>query len=250
MQRYFVPRDNWRDDRVIITGEDAKHILKVMRMQDGDQIICSDNGGRTSLCEIVELGGDTVEVLVLKDVETQAEMPVFVTIAQGLPKGDKLEYIVQKGTELGAVSFFPFAADRSVVKWDEKKAAKKQERLEKIAKEAAEQSHRSRVPEILKPGSFSDLLKMAEQYNIKIVAFEEEAKQQETSRFASVLHSASRKDSILCVIGPEGGISEKEAISLREHGFVLCGLGPRILRTETAPLYMLSAISYHFELKG
>ncbi len=250
MQRYFVPPENWRDDRIGITGEDAKHILKVMRMQDGDNIICSDNCGRTSLCEIVELSGNTVEVQVIKDIEKQAELPVSVTIAQGLPKGDKLEYIVQKGTELGAVSFFPFAADRSVVKWDEKKAVKKQERLEKIAKEAAEQSHRSRIPEILNPGSFSDLLKMAEQYNIKIVAFEEEAKQQEFSRFASALQTAVKGDSILCVIGPEGGISEKEAISLSEHGFILCGLGPRILRTETAPLYMLSAVSYHFELKG
>ncbi|MDM5315835.1 16S rRNA (uracil(1498)-N(3))-methyltransferase [Fictibacillus sp. b24] len=250
MQRYFVPSENWRDNRVLITGEDAKHILKVMRMQDGDHIICSDNNGRTSLCEIVELDGNVVEVQVVKDVETETEMPVFVTIAQGLPKGDKLEYIVQKGTELGAVSFFPYTAERSVVKWDEKKALKKQDRLEKIAKEAAEQSHRSRVPEILKPGSFSDLLKMAEQYNIKIVAFEEEAKQHESSRFASVLKTAAKGDSILCVIGPEGGISQKEAISLSERGFVLCGLGPRILRTETAPLYMLSAISYHFELKG
>lgn len=250
MQRYFVTSEDWRGDRVTIRDEDAKHISKVMRMQVGDNIICCDNNGRASVCEIIDLGAGTVEVQVIQDVEMHAEMPVKVTIAQGLPKSDKLEFIVQKGTELGASIFFPFSADRSVAKWDDKKAVKKRERLEKIAKEAAEQSHRNKIPEVLTPGTFSDLLKLAQQYKIKIVAFEEEAKQQELTRFASALNTGTEGDSILCVIGPEGGLSEQEATCLKEHGFQLCGLGPRILRTETAPLYMLSAISYHFELKG
>ncbi|WNB93476.1 16S rRNA (uracil(1498)-N(3))-methyltransferase [Bacillus sp. NEB1478] len=250
MQRYFVPSDNWTQDRVFVAGEDAKHISKVMRMKAGDVIICCDNNDRSATCEIIDLNGDKVEACIVNEIETVSELPVHVTIAQGLPKADKLEYIIQKGTELGASDFFPFSADRSIVKWDEKKAVKKKERLEKIAKEAAEQSHRSRVPEVLDTGTFSDLLKMAESYKIKIAAYEEEAKLQETSRFASALSALENGDSILCVIGPEGGISEKEAKILAEHGFELCGLGPRILRTETAPLYILSAISYHIELKG
>jgi 16S rRNA (uracil1498-N3)-methyltransferase len=250
MQRYFVPTANWKNDRVFLKDEEAKHISKVMRMQPGDNIICCDNNGRSTICEIINLGGNIVEVQPVKELESDSEMPVFVTIAQGLPKADKLEYIVQKGTELGASSFYPFSADRSVAKWDDKKAAKKKERLEKIAKEAAEQSHRNKIPEIMNPGSFSDLLKLAEQYTIKIVAYEEEAKQLEYSRFSSALKKVGKGDNLLCVIGPEGGISEKEAKILKEHGFELCGLGPRILRTETAPLYILSAISYHFELKG
>jgi 16S rRNA (uracil1498-N3)-methyltransferase len=250
MQRYFVPPANWENDRVFLKDEDAKHISKVMRMQPGDNIICCDNNTRSAICEIINLDGNVVEVQAVNELESDSEMPVIVTIAQGLPKADKLEYIVQKGTELGASSFYPFSADRSVAKWDVKKAAKKKERLEKIAKEAAEQSHRNKIPEIMNPGSFSDLLKLAEQYNIKIVAYEEEAKQQEYSRFSSALKKVEKGDNLLCVIGPEGGISEKEASILKEHGFELCGLGPRILRTETAPLYILSAISYHFELKG
>jgi 16S rRNA (uracil1498-N3)-methyltransferase len=250
MQRYFVTPASWENDRVLIKDEDAKHISKVMRMQAGDNIICCDNNGRSSVCRIIQLAGNIVEAEVVEDIESSSEMPVSVTIAQGLPKADKLEFIVQKGTELGAASFFPFSADRSVAKWDDKKAVKKKERLEKIAKEAAEQSHRSKVPEILNPGSFSDLLNIAEQYKIKIVAYEEEAKQHEYKRFSSALAMAEKGDSLLCVIGPEGGISDKEAVALKENGFELCGLGPRILRTETAPLYILSAISYHFELKG
>ncbi|MBY6035432.1 16S rRNA (uracil(1498)-N(3))-methyltransferase [Fictibacillus nanhaiensis] len=250
MQRYFVPSVSWENDRVYLKDEDAKHISKVMRMQAGDNIICCDNKGRTSLCEIIDLGGNMIEARIIEEMETTSEMPVQITIAQGLPKADKLEYIVQKGTELGAKAFFPFAAERSVVKWDDKKAGKKKERLQKIAKEAAEQSHRSMIPEILNPGSFLDLLNYAQQFKIKIVAYEEAAKQAEYSRFSSTLNKIEHGDSILCVIGPEGGISEKEAEQLMHHGFELCGLGPRILRAETAPLYILSAISYHFELKG
>jgi 16S rRNA (uracil1498-N3)-methyltransferase len=250
MQRYFVPPERWEDNRVMITEDDAKHISKVMRMQAGDQIICSDNNGRSSLCKIISVDHGTVEAQIVEEILQDSEIPVKVTIAQGLPKADKLELIIQKGTELGAHSFFPFTADRTIVRWDDKKSAKKKERLEKIAKEAAEQSHRNIIPEIYEPGTFKDLLKLAERYKIKIVAYEEEAKQEEKSRFASALSALKNGDSLLCVIGPEGGISEKEAGALKEHGFELCGLGPRILRTETAPLYILSAISYHFELKG
>ncbi|MDR7072801.1 16S rRNA (uracil(1498)-N(3))-methyltransferase [Fictibacillus barbaricus] len=250
MQRYFVPSNHWTEDRVFVSGEDAKHISKVMRMKAGDSIICCDNKGRSATCEIIDFDGDKVDACIKSDIASLSELPVHVTIAQGLPKADKLEYIIQKGTELGASDFFPFTADRSIVKWDDKKAVKKKERLEKIAKEAAEQSHRSRIPEILDPGNFSDLLKIAERYKIKIAAYEEEAKLQESSRFATSLRALENGDSILCVIGPEGGISEKEAKILADHGFELCGLGPRILRTETAPLYILSAISYHIELKG
>jgi 16S rRNA (uracil1498-N3)-methyltransferase len=250
MQRYFVPQDQWTNDRVIVTGEDAKHISKVMRMKEGDSIICSNNAGRSSVCEIHSQSSDQVETLITTEIESDSELPVRVTIAQGLPKADKLEYIIQKGTELGAADFFPFSAERSIVKWDDKKASKKKDRLEKIAKEAAEQAHRNKIPKIMNPGKFSDLLKIAEEYKIKIAAYEEEAKQLESSKFASALSALEKGDSILCVIGPEGGISDQEAKVLADHGFELCGLGPRILRTETAPMYILSAISYHFELKG
>jgi 16S rRNA (uracil1498-N3)-methyltransferase len=250
MQRYFVMPECWEDGRVVITEDDAKHIAKVMRMKAGDEIICSDNSGRSAICEILTLDGSKVLAQIKKEIEQTSELPVKVTIAQGLPKADKLEWIIQKGTELGADSFFAFSAERSVVKWDEKKAGKKKERLEKIAKEAAEQSHRSMIPEILEPGTFRDLLKLAEPYKMKIVAYEEEAKKSEKNGFAAALNAVGTGDSLLCVIGPEGGLSEKEASVLQEHGFQMCGLGPRILRTETAPLYILSAISYHFELKG
>ncbi|MDX5475755.1 MAG: RsmE family RNA methyltransferase, partial [Bacillaceae bacterium] len=144
--------------------------------------------------------------------------------------------------------FIPFNAARSIVKWDEKKGGKKVERWSKIAKEAAEQSHRVTIPTIQAPFSFKQICDVSTQYDKKIVAYEEEAKRGEKSAFAKVLAEMKANESVLIVFGPEGGLSEKEVNTLIDHGFVSCSFGPRILRTETAPLYGLAAISYHFEL--
>ncbi|MCQ6266279.1 16S rRNA (uracil(1498)-N(3))-methyltransferase [Fictibacillus sp. WQ 8-8] len=248
MQRYFVSSAEMNDSSVTIIGDDANHIVKVMRMEIGDHVICSDNQGRVALCEITEIDRDTVQTSIIESIQESKESPIRVTIAQGIPKGDKLETIVQKGTELGAMAFLPFSSSRCIVKWDEKKGQKKTQRLEKIAKEAAEQSHRSRIPDILSPVSFKSLLKQAAEFDYKIVAYEEEAKIGETKRLSELFNQMAPGTSILCAIGPEGGLSEQEVDELKEADFIPCGLGPRILRTETASSYILSAISYHFEL--
>ena len=135
MQRYFVER--FEANEAVLTGDDAKHIAKVMRMAVNDQIIVVANN-EAHICNITAIDQD---VTVVQTGETVAspELPVNVTIACGLPKGDKLELIAQKATELGMYAMLPFAAERSIVKWDDKKAKKNQERLQKIAKEAAEQ---------------------------------------------------------------------------------------------------------------
>ena len=248
MQRYFLPADSFTDERVTITGEDFHHITRVMRMEPGETVLAVNPEGQTALVSIEEITNDTVGAAVLEWKREETELPVRVTIASGLPKGDKLEYIVQKGTELGAFSFLPYTASRSVVKWDDKKAGKKRDRLQKIAKEAAEQAHRSVIPAVSAPVSFQALLDQAGEYDFKLAAFEESAREGETSALAAVLHKASPGDSILFVFGPEGGISAREMELLLQSGFTACGLGPRILRTETAPLYALAAVSYQSEL--
>ncbi|MGG1573574.1 16S rRNA (uracil(1498)-N(3))-methyltransferase [Fictibacillus sp. NRS-1165] len=248
MQRYFVSPADMTDLSVTITGDDANHIAKVMRMEVGDRVICSDNQGRVALCEIKQIERDSIYTSIIEPIEESKESPIRVTIAQGIPKGDKLEAIVQKGTELGAQAFLPFSSSRCIVKWDEKKGQKKKQRLEKIAKEAAEQSHRSRIPDVLPPVSFKSLLKKAADFDYKIVAYEEDAKIGETQRLAKLLNEMAPGVSVLCAIGPEGGLNQQEVDELIEAGFISCGLGPRILRTETASSYILSAISYHFEL--
>lgn len=249
MQRYFVHSNQIDDQAVTITGEDVHHIVRVMRMNIEDQLLCSlSDTRRTALCQIAEITNDMVVASIVEWISAEVELPVRVTIANGLPKGDKLELVIQKGTELGAEMFIPFNAARSIVKWDEKKGQKKVERWNKIAKEAAEQSHRSFLPEVTAPLSFSELLKESGKYHHKLVAYEESAKEGERSAFAQALRKMNAGESVLVLFGPEGGLSEKEIDKLTECGFVCCALGPRILRTETAPLYALSAISYHFEL--
>jgi 16S rRNA (uracil1498-N3)-methyltransferase len=247
VQRYFV-KQRANDGRFFIIEEDYHHIVKVMRMRVGEEVICVDPQGNQAVCRLAEITDERVVADVVQWREENPELPISVTIASGLPKGDKLEWIIQKGTELGAQQFIPFTAARSVVKWDEKKAEKKLERWQKIAKEAAEQSHRVRVPEVINAMSFKELLASSKEFPYKLAAFEDESRNGETSVFSSTLKQIKKGDSLLLLFGPEGGLAEQEVQALKDHGFLLCGLGPRILRTETAPLYSLAAISYHFEL--
>ncbi|WP_338451567.1 16S rRNA (uracil(1498)-N(3))-methyltransferase [Niallia oryzisoli] len=247
MQRYFASYSP-ENHCFIITGEDCHHISKVMRMKEKDEILCVSEDQKTAVCSIAEISTDQVIADVIQWKEESVELPVQVTIVSGLPKGDKFEWIIQKGTELGASKFIPFTADRSVVKWDGKKADKKIIRWQKIAKEAAEQSHRTVIPEITQPVNLSSLLKYAEGYDVKLVAYEEEARLGEVKVLVSSLNELEKGGSLLVLFGPEGGLSTGEVEKLIAGGFRPCGLGPRILRTETAPLYLLSAVSYHLEL--
>ncbi|MBM7554717.1 16S rRNA (uracil(1498)-N(3))-methyltransferase [Thalassobacillus pellis] len=247
MQRYFVDKADWQGDKVTIRGDDVHHISRVMRMDAGDEIICTQSGGKAAVCKIAELTADAVICKVDSLMEESTELPVTVTIVQALGKGDKLETVIQKGTELGADQFIPYQADRSVVKWDRKKAEKKAPRMQKIAKEASEQSHRLKVPSVSGLHSINEILALSDNYDVKIFAYEDEAKQEDYHSLSSVMASMSPGMRMIAVIGPEGGFSEKEVRKFYEAGFQSVRLGPRILRMETAPLYLLASISYHFE---
>lgn len=248
VQRYFVSDENLSGNTITIKGDDVHHISKVMRMTPGATILCVSESGKTAVTKIQEITNETVSGTVIEWIDEKKELPLKVAIASGLPKGDKLEYIVQKGTELGAHEFIPFIASRSIVKWDEKKSSKKIERLQKIAKEAAEQSHRVVIPTVCAPYKIRELISYAQKFDHKIVAYEEDAKAGESSTLAKIFTLANAGESIVFVFGPEGGFTPDEIEQLKDHGFISCGLGPRILRTETAPMYALAAVSYHFEL--
>ncbi|WP_430785171.1 16S rRNA (uracil(1498)-N(3))-methyltransferase [Virgibacillus flavescens] len=250
MQRYFVPEDQWENNNLIISGDDAHHITRVMRGNTGDKLICNHPNGYAVLGEITSLEQERVSVLILESIEESVELPVSVTIAQGLPKGDKLEHVLQKGTELGAFKFIPFSADRSIVKWDEKKASKKMFRFAKIVKEASEQSHRNRIPDVTPVMKIEQLIAESKEYDVKIFAYEEEAKTKEFVSFASVINQLKSDQRIIVCIGPEGGFSDMEVSLLKENNFKSVRLGPRILRTETASLYVLASISYQLEELG
>ncbi|WP_017186144.1 16S rRNA (uracil(1498)-N(3))-methyltransferase [Alkalibacillus haloalkaliphilus] len=252
MQRYFISEDLWNldDNVVLISGEDFHHIVNVMREKTGSHFICCHPSEQSYLVEIAEINTDKqiVHCRIIEQLDENTELPVYVTLAQGLPKGDKLDLVVQKATELGVREFVPLKMDRSIVKWDEKKAKKKLQRLEKIAKEASEQSHRQSVPTIANLETVQSLLNR-ETFDKILIASEYEAKgeNQGTESLSELLKGIESNDRILVIIGPEGGISEAELQNSILKQAVPIRLGPRILRTETAPLYVLSVLSFYLE---
>ncbi len=244
MQKYFISKEQLANK--VIDNDDAFHITSVMRSKINDQILVSD-GSKTYLVKITSLSNKMVSFEIIKEETGNNEMPVFVTIFQGYPKGDKMEDIIKHGTELGASEFYPVMMKRSIVKLDEKKKASKLDRFNKIAKEASEQSYRDRLSKVvdiknLKEIDFSS-------YDYKILCYEESAKQKENSNFKNIVKKLKNNDKVAVLIGPEGGIDKEELDYLINQGFVPCALGPRILRTETAAFYVLSSISYEMELK-
>lgn len=248
MQRYFINQKNIHFPEVVIDRDDNHHIQKVMRMSVGDECLCAVSGNAVYRCRIIKLEERQTMLEIIETISESNELPVHIAIAQGLPKGDKMEWILQKGTECGAAEFIPYTAERSVVKWTESKWSKKAERFNKIIKEAAEQSHRSLQPELQAVHSHKQLLDYSNQFDFKVIAYEETAKLGQQNGLAKVFSQMKRDSSLILLIGPEGGFSAEEVTKFNDHGFECCALGQRILRTETAAVYALAAASYHFEL--
>ncbi|HFI0633780.1 TPA: 16S rRNA (uracil(1498)-N(3))-methyltransferase [Streptococcus suis] len=246
MQQYFV---NGRAPQGIFQISDkdtTKHMFSVMRLQADDQIVLVFDDGIKHLARVVDSQSQSVEII--EELVDNVELPVSVTIAMGFPKGDKLEFVAQKATELGMAALWAFPADWSVVKWDGKKLAKKAEKLEKIAQGAAEQSKRNRIPAVRLFEKKADFLAQLAGFDQIILAYEEAAKEGEQANLVKILSDLETNQSVLVIVGPEGGVSPEEVAAFEGAGAVKTGLGPRILRAETAPLYALSAISYATEL--
>lgn len=246
MQRYFV-KDKIAE-QVVLTGDDFHHLVHVMRQKVGDKVLIVDGAKQTVTAEIQEIAEDAVTLKAVAKKMEAKELPVAVTIACGYPKGEKLEWIAQKATELGTAQLVGFPAQASVVKWDHNKLQKKQGRLQKIVKEASEQSHRTEIPAVQLLASFAELLELLPHFAQVLVAYEESSKQGEVTQLVRSLQLAQPGESLLVIFGPEGGLSPQEIAQFVDLGAVLVGLGPRILRTETAPLYFLASCSYQWEL--
>src|SRR5699024_6453991 len=253
MQRYFIEEETAQlNDQIEMDKDAYHHMINVMRMQIGDQVILVTQTEQVFIGEFVSDEGKRAVFRLVELREENKEIPVDTTLFVGLPKGDKLDLIVQKATELGARHIVPVAMRYSVTKWDHKKAGKKIDRLKKIAKEAAEQSHRTFVPTVEDLHSVSMVRNRVGEFDQVCVAYEEVAKSGEAALLAKTYASLKAKDRIAFITGPEGGIHPDEIVEFT-GGFDnvhLCGLGPRILRAETAPLYLLSSLSFATELLG
>ncbi|PRZ17144.1 16S rRNA (uracil1498-N3)-methyltransferase [Laceyella sediminis] len=237
MQRYFIAQEQIVETSIRLVGDDVHHIKNVMRNKPGDRIICCAGQGLDYLAEIESIDGDQIIARIVERTPSRGEPRTKVLIAQSLPKGDKLEWILQKGTELGASAFLPFSSERSIVKIDARKIGKKRERWERIVKEAAEQAHRGKLPTVATPMSWKALLQEIGKRECAWIAYEK-------GGLPLAEAMASAKDEILLIVGPEGGFTESEIEEAKEAGAVPISLGSRILRTETAPLMALSCILF------
>ena len=233
MQRYFCKSEN---DIFILSKEDSYHITKVMRYDCGTKIEIVDNGV-LYIAEIIDINPLVVARKIEKKECNNKELNI--TIVQSLVTEQKMDYILQKGTELGASKFIPLITDRSVVKVNDK-ITKKVDRWSTIVKEASEQSKRLTIPMVSNPLSIKELTNL--EYDYKILCSVNEV----SKSIKTVLSNIKESDRILVVIGPEGGFTLKEEELLINNGFVSVTLGDRVLRTETASLFVLSVLNYIF----
>ena len=247
MQRYFINQVIQSVGEMIsVPKEQEHHMVKVMRMNVGECCEIVDEKEQLYIAKLTQVS--PLQLIIEEHKEQQVELPIDVTIFVGLSKGDKLETIVQKATELGVHTIVPVEMKRNMVKWTKDKSQKKIERLQKIAQEAAEQSHRLHVPKVLDLMTLKESVDLAKQSTKALVAFEEVAKEGEAAVLLQTLSSLKVGDSIAFYFGPEGGFDIQEIEYLNSQEVHSCALGPRILRAETAPMYALAAVSYHFEL--
>ncbi|MDR1521876.1 MAG: 16S rRNA (uracil(1498)-N(3))-methyltransferase [Streptococcaceae bacterium] len=250
MQRYFLEDFLLLDQKTIqVTGDVFHHITRVLRMNKEDKVYLVFQNEQSFLAKILKIETNYVIFSLLEKENQVKELPIKITIAHGFPKKEKLDLIIQKGTELGAYSIIAFPSDRSIPKWDAKKLLKKQKRLTKIAKKASEQSQRTHMPLVELLNSKQDLLNKFKNYDFVVVVYEKAAKKDGQSQLAQFLTKIKKSAKMLVIFGPEGGLSIEEVeVFLANKAFIV-GLGPRILRAETAPLYFLSVISYELELR-
>lgn len=240
MRRFFADTSS---DNVIISGTDAHHITDVLRLKEGEKVICCGGDGYDCITLLTSVSSNEVHGDVLKRIPSTAEPPVKVRLFQGMPKGDKFEYIIQKTVELGVSEIVPVETKRSIVKIPPAKAKAKVERWNKIAESAAKQSGRGLIPVVTEPMNFKKASEVFADCDLPIVAYELENK---TSLKDVLLKNTSAK-TVNIFIGPEGGIDDSEIEVLKKAGGISVTLGPRILRTETAPLAVLSNIIYQLE---
>ncbi|WP_099974832.1 RsmE family RNA methyltransferase [Lactobacillus terrae] len=247
MEQYFV-NNIINSNRYTVDDKDLfKHIAVVLRHQTGDELFLVDQSKALfkAIIDQIDVDGKQIIFDVEKDNRPSTEMPVDLIVACSLSKKDKVEWIAQKSTELGAKKIILFSSKYSIMNWKSNIVEKKISRINEIVKNAAQQSKRRIIPEVIYYSSMKDLLK--ESAESKIVAYEESAKDGEQSLMAKEL--AKKPTSIIGVFGPEGGFAPEEIDFLKESGYTAAGLGPRIMRAETAPMYFLSAISFNYELQ-
>lgn len=238
MTRFFVEPEELQKNFLVLTDENAAH-AKVLRLKCGEQVLVCDGAGNECVCTVSDVNSGQIGLVVDRRQTAETEPSVQVSVYMAFAKGDKLEHVIQKATELGAYEIVAFPSSRCVSRPDEKSLAKKLERWQKIAASASEQSGRGRIPQVITLRSYVEALARAAQADKAILFYENER--------ATTLKIALESEpfaTVSLITGPEGGLEEREVEQAKAAGLQICTLGKRILRCETAPLCALSAVMY------
>lgn len=246
MYHFFIRPERVENGEITISGSDVNHIKNVLRMKTGEELVLSDGMGQSYKCSIKDITDGTIICGILEESGALSEPSVQFYLFQGLAKGDKLEHVIQKSVELGVHAFIPVEMERSVVRYDGKKQKAKQERWQKIAESAAKQSHRGIIPEVKGVMRFADALAFAQEegLDLLLVPYENNKDMKTTKQILQMIRPGMR---VGIFIGPEGGFAPEEIEAADAAGGKQISLGSRILRTETAPLMLLSVLTFALE---
>lgn len=245
MYRFYVSADQLAEKEVFISGGDVNHIKNVLRLEVGDWIVACDGNGTDYVSRIQSICSDEVVASIEKVQPTGTELPVRITLFQGMPKKDKLELIIQKAVELGACEIVPVMTKRTVVKLsEEKKINKRLERWQSIAYAAAKQCDRGIIPTVHKPVSYEEALAMADQLDYNVIPYEIQTGMEEARK---IVDQACKQRSLGIFIGPEGGFEPEEVERAMTRNIHPMTLGKRILRTETAGMALLSILMFQMQ---
>lgn len=244
MYNFFIEEGNKHGDCYFITGSDYNHIKNVLRMKQGDTFLVSESGA-SSLCSLQSFESESVVARIIEENYQNTNLPVKIYLFQGLPKGDKMELIIQKAVELGAEAIIPIEMNRCVVKLDEKKKKSKISRWQSIAESAAKQSKRTIIPEICDVITYKQLVQRIAEIDHFLVPYECKNGMADTK---AALKNIKSGESVGILIGPEGGFEESEITAAIEAGAKTISLGKRILRTETAAITAVGMCMLHIEM--
>ncbi|MDD3653938.1 MAG: 16S rRNA (uracil(1498)-N(3))-methyltransferase [Desulfotomaculaceae bacterium] len=240
--RFFFSVEQIEDGKIYLNKSDVIHVKRVLRLRPGENLVLMDGRGKTYLAIIEKFIAGAVVCDIIREIPSSTASPLRITLVQGIPKGNKMELIIQKGTELGVNLVIPLLCERTVVKLDEDKIPKRLERWQKIALEAAKQCRRSDVPKISRPKSWDEMLCALPPGAVAMIPWEEEFVYSVKDFCLQHLELAS----IYIFIGPEGGFTREEVERARLYGVCPVTLGPRILRTETASMAVLTMVQYQW----
>lgn len=241
MPKFFVLPEKVKDGKIIIDTDDVLHIKRVLRMSEGDELLICDSTGTDYETKISEIADKTITCDIISEKKSDTESDISITLYQGIPKGSKMELIIQKNTELGVTKIVPVSMQRCVSKLENQKAEeKKVQRWQKIAEEAAKQSGRGIIPEISMPQTLKQAAENIKKSDLSFVPYECE----EQNSLKPLLKSHSDAKTVSFLIGPEGGFDVSEIEILKECGIYPVTLGKRILRTETAGMAVTAMVMY------